>query len=1116
MHLKLLRFLMIAFLILNSGCGVTAKIESLLSEELPNPMDSAVSTSPITVNNPLDLSALPNVGTGPYTYEIVQGDGSISGSNYTPGVSAGDVVIKITDAAGADHYIKIPVVATPAVSPAQVLLGTSDVFDFNTVGGVPPFTFSATGGTITNDGVFTADSSTGPATVTVTDSLGNTVTLNVTIQPTLSSSVTAPVIGPTNSVTLSGADGAGGYTYTLVSGPGSVNPTTGVYSPNGSSGTAVIRVTDAAGKTSEQTVTVNAPLEISPPSTILLVYDDKTFEASGGVPPYSYTLSPSSFGYIDLTTGWYTASDMPTTDFVIVTDALGNTATATVQVNNYLSITASKNMFLINSTITAAGTGGFPPYTYSIFSGGGTINPTTGEYTVTTAGTKRLRVTDSTGASTQILLTARNPLSASPINVSQGHSNTITTLGGVTPLTTSVLSGGGSVVNLTYTAPNSTGSATVRVMDAEGNSVDVAVTITPMPQFTQFDVLGPYISSIVNVSTTASNYDQWCILEGFSDTSACSWQPAPLPSVFDTNYVARNGRTYFSFIRRGTAVTNLVRNNFFDSAYPLGSKDNWSEAWGVTANNSGFWVADGAGHKVHKYDANGNWIMSLGKTTSSTVNGQFNYPTIVTTDAANNLYVGEQGGCRVQVFDSNGIWLRKIPADSTSCVVLVGRFRAIHALHVDSAGNLFVGDQSGRIQKFDSSGTRLLTFGTNGMGQGELGIIQGLATDSAGNIFVLDNSDRKVEKFSSSGVWQASFGSYGTSNVNGEFDSFTGIDIDTSDNVRITDQSRLQVFDTAGVFQSTLSFMKNSAPMINVGSSAKDTNGNYYVVHSTEKTVHKYNPSLVFQIEVGSGSMRDGAFLSPSAMQHDLHGNLWVADVNNHRIQKFSPSGAWLKTIGGYGTNDGQFRYPRSLAISQDGSVFVGDSSNFRVQRFDNDGNYVSSFSTPEVTKMAINSLDDLYIATSNATILKVSLSGTTLETYSTSGMGVDAIAVNDSGILYISDFMTRTIKRYSDPSTLLGSFGSFGSGDGQFSFITDIKIKPNGELVITEGANYRVQTVDSTGTYKSKFGVEGFRDGMFKRASGVSIDTSGNIFVADSLLNRVQKFSATGVLLTQ
>ncbi|KHD89396.1 MAG: hypothetical protein OM95_03220 [Bdellovibrio sp. ArHS] len=1107
-------FTIMGLLFCTAGCGVTAQISQLTSKTEPSSpvYEDLTDVPPITVNNPLDLSTITAPGTAPFTYEIVEGGGSISGTTYTPGATAGDVIIKITDGSGQVSHIKIPVAKAPTISPAQIYLGTSDTFDFSGVDGVPPYTYSATGGTITSTGLFTADSSTGPATVTVTDSLGNTFTLNLTIRSPLSSSISAATIGPLNTVTMTGVDGAGGYGYSLVSGPGSINAVTGVYSPGGSSGTAVLRVTDAAGKTSDQTVTVTTLLTISPASKTLVINGTTTFVAAGGLPPYSYSMGVGNAGTVGLTTGAYQAPAVAASESVIVTDSLGNTATANVTVKLTLKISASKTKFYINTPITFTGVDGIPPYTYSLVMGAGTLDSTTGAFSTTSIGIKRIRVTDSSGASALSMVTAYNPLTASSFNVAINSDITFIPSGGIPPYTATVVSGGGSVSALNYTAPNALGTAILNVTDAEGNSVNVTANITPLPAITQFNVSGPYVSTTVNVTAAGTDYDKWCLLEGINYVSACVWQNGTLPSTFDTGHLLREGRSYFAFVSRGSAFTSATSNKFFDSVFPLSSKNNFGEATSVAATNDGFWVTDSALNKVHKYDSNGNWLMALGTHTASSSAGYFRYPIAAAVDAAGNLYVADQGNHRVQVFSSSGQWLRQIPSDGVINSATDGHFQNPWFVYIDSAGNTYISDNAQRVQKFDATGTWLFSFGSAGNGNGQFTTPKNITLDSAGNIYVLDYGNSRIQKFNPTGSWLATYGGPGT--TNGLFDGLAGLHVDASGTIYVMDRSRLQQFNSAGVFQSSSTLSSGTFSVEYAGGMSIAPDGSIYAVESARSLVSKFNASLNFQFSLGSTATDNGSFYYPRNIHRDSSGNLWVVDNGSCRVQKFSSAGTWLLSFGSCGSANGQLLQPTAVVVASDGSIYVADSLNLRVQKFDPSGSYVSQFPIGQIADMIISPSDILY-ATRSSTVdaIKFDTSGNILDTYGAGTLEtVSGIAIDTSGNIYVAEEVKSIIHKFSSANVYLGTIGSKGLDDGQFFNLMDVTIAPNGDIIALDNQP-RVQVLDSTGAFKSKFGNYGYQVGQFIYPRNITVDpTNGDLYIVDSHRQRIQKFNSAGL----
>jgi tripartite motif-containing protein 71 len=70
------------------------------------------------------------------------------------------------------------------------------------------------------------------------------------------------------------------------------------------------------------------------------------------------------------------------------------------------------------------------------------------------------------------------------------------------------------------------------------------------------------------------------------------------------------------------------------------------------------------------------------------------------------------------------------------------------AVAVDSSGNVYVADElNHRIQKFDSDGTFITKWGSQGEGDGQFTHPQEAALDSSDNVYVADGSNNRIQKF---------------------------------------------------------------------------------------------------------------------------------------------------------------------------------------------------------------------------------------------------------------------------------------------------------------------------------------------------------------------------------
>ena len=373
---------------------------------------------------------------------------------------------------------------------AVIPIGTS--YRFGAEGGIEPYTFllvSGEGVIDSESGLFTAAAVPGSVTVAVVDGTGSAKEAEVEVV-----SVGEFTIAPTsislyinNSTSFTALGGISPYSWSLVSGAGTIDAETGTYTAPAAPGSDVVRVTDSNGNHSDSAVTVLTPFSLLPSPGRITVNNTYTFTAEGGAPPYSFGLA-SGAGSIDSETGEYTAPASSGTAVVEAVDALGNSDSAEITIIPEASLLIYPASLTLNVDDTAvfSATGGLAPYEFTILSGGGSVGPTSGSYTAGSApGTDIVRLTDSLGAVSDAIVTlvSSGPLAIQPASVSieQDKSHDFGADGGAPPYVFSITAGQGTINSGTglFTAPAATGAVTVRVTDSLGAFDESAVVISP-------------------------------------------------------------------------------------------------------------------------------------------------------------------------------------------------------------------------------------------------------------------------------------------------------------------------------------------------------------------------------------------------------------------------------------------------------------------------------------------------------------------------------------------------------------------------------------------------------------------------------------------------------------
>jgi len=120
------------------------------------------------------------------------------------------------------------------------------------------------------------------------------------------------------------------------------------------------------------------------------------------------------------------------------------------------------------------------------------------------------------------------------------------------------------------------------------------------------------------------------------------------------------------------------------------------------------------------------------------------------------------------------------------------------------------------------------------------------------------------------------------------------------------------------------------------------------------------------------------------------------------------------------------------------------------------------------------------------------------------------AIAIDSIDNIYVVDSGNSLIKKFDSTGKLLLSWGSFGSGNGQFR-------NPSGILVdqkyvyIADTGHARIQKFDKNGNFVLAWGTYGEVPGMFHVPVALAEDRNGDIFVLDSGTNKIQIFDLNG-----
>ncbi|MEK3807471.1 peptidyl-alpha-hydroxyglycine alpha-amidating lyase family protein [Bacillus sp. FSL H8-0547] len=259
-------------------------------------------------------------------------------------------------------------------------------------------------------------------------------------------------------------------------------------------------------------------------------------------------------------------------------------------------------------------------------------------------------------------------------------------------------------------------------------------------------------------------------------------------------------------------------------------------------------------------------------------------------------------------------------------------------------------------------------------------------------IVVLDGKTKKVKRIMGEGM----------------FKSPHGLEIDSEDNIWVTDVSLNKVFKLSPEGKLMQSFGEDYQTGLEWSLRIRNLLPNF-PVFMDEYTFAR--PTDVTVMDDGSFAVADG--------------------YRNRRIVKFDREGKLEWQIDKPGSQPGEFNLPHGISSDSEGRIYVADRSNARIQVFDKNGQYLDRWDMPEIGRP----------------------------------FGVEAAS---DGNIYVVDGgdslngaegnFTSQIIVLDKQGTILERFGTWGSKEGQMKIPHDLAVDANGTIYVAELKNRRIQ----------------------------------------------------------
>jgi DNA-binding beta-propeller fold protein YncE len=317
------------------------------------------------------------------------------------------------------------------------------------------------------------------------------------------------------------------------------------------------------------------------------------------------------------------------------------------------------------------------------------------------------------------------------------------------------------------------------------------------------------------------------------------------------------------------------------------------------------------------------------------------------------------------------------------------------------------------------------------------------------------------------------------------------------------------------------------------------------VWNANKKTIANYAPSnkdlkLIWErhpkterIITMFRSLRDLG--TEDSISYSLEGRVrpfYVLNIPNKNIQRFQqrvrklpatpqpgspPAGVTNRFEGGRGTGEGELDAPTGIAVDPKGNILVADTGNGRIEKFSPNGTFIASMKQFEAPSgIAIDRSGNIYVAEigSKHRIQKLGPDGTFIAEWAPGLYGPRKIAIGADDSVYVVDSGRNRIVKFSPDGQVLTTWGSEGSGDGQFRGLSSVAVDAaNNKVYVADPINSRIEVFDSNGKFLSKWSVSEWGKAM--GYEDLAIDSqAGRLYASSTHLNAVFIFDLNGTRL--
>jgi sugar lactone lactonase YvrE len=443
-------------------------------------------------------------------------------------------------------------------------------------------------------------------------------------------------------------------------------------------------------------------------------------------------------------------------------------------------------------------------------------------------------------------------------------------------------------------------------------------------------------------------------------------------------------------------------------------------------------------------------------------------------------------------------------------------------------GNLYISRQDGSIDVVSNKeGKVVMTLAAK---SGSVELLKQPEAIALANeiIYVVDSKTEQVVMYDmATGKYQGSFGSGANGNLSSDFalDEPSGIAAHEGVvYVADTGNERVQMFGVNGVFLETLVL---SAPPSGSDKElpyklgepkdiAVDIEGRIYVRDDDDNSVKVYKPSGEYLRSLPKTD-------KPVALSAAEDG-IYVMDEASFAILKYDFDANLAYSFGSKGEGKAQFKSLSGLVVDKAQQVYIGDAKKSLVNAF------VVEAGKPipllpklagrasmkwlenipaEVEQIASDGKETFYAVSKDKKSLVTIRKGATVGPIKLNDMQLSAVTVDKTGAVWVLDRKARRCAKLDEAGKVVMSFGSGGSGAGQFSDPSAIAVSSSGMVFVADRSNHNVQIFRGDGVFLNA--LNGDNGSKLSAPVALSFDQRDNLYILDSSRGSVLAYSSSG-----